>query len=272
MPPAKSKKTTPARELLIRTASVLVLLPIVVFAVMKGGIYYKGLLVVVTLLMGYEYARLTQLDNKTKAVFIAGLVATVWWLLAAVPAEGFIDGMIMAIIAAATAVGIGVILKKHRMCWAGFGIVYVAIPMFGLAYLGRLDDGVSWILWMLALVWASDIGAYVFGRTIGGPKLLPKISPNKTWAGLFGGALLAAAAAGMAAGYLELGEPFYLALAGTLLALWGQAGDLVESFIKRSFSAKDSGYLIPGHGGLLDRIDGLLFVAPALALALEFMN
>ncbi len=272
MPPEKSKTITPTRELFIRTASALVLLPIIVLAVMMGGIYYKGLLVVVTVLMGYEYARLTQLDNKTKAVFIAGLVATIWWLLAAVPAEGFIDGMIMAIIGAATAIGIGVILKKHRMCWAGFGIVYVAIPMFSLAYLGRLDDGVSWILWMLALVWAADIGAYVFGRSIGGPRLLPKVSPNKTWAGLLGGALLGAAAAGLAAGYLDLGEPFYLALAGALLALWGAAGDLVESFIKRSFSAKDSGSLIPGHGGLLDRIDGLLFVAPALALALEFMN
>ena len=84
--------------------------------------------------------------------------------------------------------------------------------------------------------------------------------------------MLGAAAAGIIAGYFGLGEPFYLALAGGLLAFWGQAGDLAESFIKRSFKAKDSGYLIPGHGGLLDRIDGLLFAAPALALALEFMR
>ena len=186
-------------------------------------------------------------------------------------AKGFIDGIMVMAIVGATIIGVGIILKKAPMCWAGFGVAYISIPMFSLALIGLHPLVSSWLLWMLALVWANDTGAYFFGKAIGGPKLVPAISPKKTWAGLVGGVVTAAGAGGVAAYYLELEDPFYLALGAGLLALWAQIGDMTESFIKRKFGAKDSGYLIPGHGGVLDRVDALLFVAPALALALELM-
>jgi phosphatidate cytidylyltransferase len=123
------------------------------------------------------------------------------------------------------------------------------------------------ILWVLVCIWATDIGAYFVGRTAGGAKLAPRISPGKTWSGLIGGmawAAVASAATGYAFG---LGETLHLAIAGAALAVIGQAGDLLESAAKRRAGVKDSGRLIPGHGGLLDRIDGLMAVLVAVAAA-----
>jgi phosphatidate cytidylyltransferase len=123
------------------------------------------------------------------------------------------------------------------------------------------------IVWVLACIWATDIGAYFVGRAAGGAKLAPAISPGKTWSGLVGGiawAAVASAAVGYAFG---LGETVSLAIIGALLAIVGQGGDLIESAAKRRAGMKDSGRLIPGHGGLLDRIDGLIAVLVAVAAA-----
>ena len=123
------------------------------------------------------------------------------------------------------------------------------------------------IIWLLVCIFATDIGAYFVGRTAGGAKLAPRISPGKTWSGLIGGmawAAVASAATGYAFG---LGETVHLAIAGAALAVVGQAGDLLESAAKRRAGVKDSGRLIPGHGGLLDRIDGLMAVLVAVGIA-----
>lgn len=123
------------------------------------------------------------------------------------------------------------------------------------------------IIWLLVCIFATDIGAYFVGRTAGGAKLAPRISPGKTWSGLIGGmawAAVASAATGYAFG---LGETVHLAIAGAVLAVVGQAGDLLESAAKRRAGVKDSGRLIPGHGGLLDRIDGLMAVLVAVGIA-----
>lgn len=146
--------------------------------------------------------------------------------------------------------------------------------IYGLASLAALlwlrhqpAHGRETILWVLACIWATDIGAYFVGRAAGGAKLAPHISPGKTWAGLIGGmawAAVASAAAGYAFG---LGETVPLAVIGAALAVVGQAGDLLESAAKRRAGVKDSGHLIPGHGGLLDRIDGLMAVLSAVGIA-----
>jgi len=121
------------------------------------------------------------------------------------------------------------------------------------------------LLWLLFVVWATDIAAYFVGRGIGGPRLAPGISPGKTWAGLAGGMLGAAVVGGAVAA--ASGGPAGLAvMVALVLAVVAQAGDLFESFLKRRAGLKDSGTLIPGHGGVLDRLDGLLFAAPAYAL------
>jgi phosphatidate cytidylyltransferase len=125
-------------------------------------------------------------------------------------------------------------------------------------------DGLLWALWALALVWATDIGAYFAGRAIGGPKLWPAVSPNKTWAGLIGG--MAAASLFAAVLHTAAGLPLRLTVATPALAVLAQGGDLYESWLKRRAGAKDSGALLPGHGGVMDRLDGVVPVAPVAAL------
>lgn len=123
------------------------------------------------------------------------------------------------------------------------------------------------VIWVLACIWATDIGAYFVGRAAGGAKLAPAISPGKTWSGLVGG-MAWAAVASAAVGYgFGLGETISLAVTGAVLAIVGQAGDLLESAAKRRAGVKDSGRLIPGHGGLLDRVDGLIAVLVAVGAA-----
>ena len=151
--------------------------------------------------------------------------------------------------------------------WAVLGVTYVVIPCLCLVWLREYSTGGrEALLWLLMLVWATDIAAYAAGRTIGGPRLARRISPGKTWAGLIGGVAAAGLASALLASPLGYGSPAGLAMLALALAVVAQAGDLVESWVKRRFGAKDSGSLIPGHGGVLDRLDGVLAAAPVLAL------
>lgn len=174
-----------------------------------------------------------------------------------------------------TAAALIMLVEWKRMVWPGGGVVllvagalYIILPMAGLVWL-RADAewGRATVFWLFALVWSADTGAYAFGRIIGGPKLAPAISPNKTWAGLVG-AVLCAAAAGAVAAYLIQAATgiYFLVLFSAFLGAVDQAGDLLESAFKRRFGVKDTGTLIPGHGGLLDRADGLLAVVGVTAL------
>ncbi|MFL9842118.1 phosphatidate cytidylyltransferase [Sphingomonas sp. ST-64] len=143
----------------------------------------------------------------------------------------------------------------------GAGAVYVGLPVLALVFLR--EQGLLVAFWAMALVWACDIGAYFAGRAIGGPKLIPAVSPNKTWAGL-GGGVVAAGSFGLA--LTVWGLPLALAVSSPLLAVLAQAGDLYESWLKRRAGVKDSGNILPGHGGVLDRLDGLVPVAPVAAV------
>jgi phosphatidate cytidylyltransferase len=152
--------------------------------------------------------------------------------------------------------------------WGGAAVLWIALPCAAILWLDRGAGGRARIIYLFAVVWASDIGAYAFGRLIGGPKLAPTLSPNKTWAGAIGG-LGCAMIIGAFAASAYTGDPLALLLAiSAFVAIAAQAGDLIESFAKRCFNVKDSGGLIPGHGGLLDRLDSLLLASLAFALAL----
>jgi phosphatidate cytidylyltransferase len=139
------------------------------------------------------------------------------------------------------------------------GVLYLGPAFICLIALRAGPAGLRNLLYLAAIVWAGDIGAYLAGRLIGGPRLAPRISPGKTWSGAAGGTL-AAVLAGAAAGFEHPANAAALAL---VLSVIAQAGDLLESAVKRYFGAKDSGRIIPGHGGLLDRLDGVLTAAPA---------
>jgi phosphatidate cytidylyltransferase len=145
----------------------------------------------------------------------------------------------------------------------GVGAAYVGLPVLALLVLRESPDGLLLAFWAMALVWATDIGAFFAGRAIGGPKLMPAVSPNKTWAGLIGGVL----GAGLfALALTSWGLPWPLVFATPVLAVVAQGGDLYESWLKRRAGVKDSSNILPGHGGVLDRLDGLVPVAPIAAL------
>lgn len=162
-----------------------------------------------------------------------------------------------------------------RILWVVFGVLYVALALWGLWHVRAIPQyGLFVAAWLFFVVWATDVGAYIFGRSIGGPKIAPSISPSKTWAGLIGGMAFAVIVmivmhAGLkdefpwGGHWLSIVVPNFWAcvLAGAPLAILAQAGDFLESWMKRRAGVKDSGTLIPGHGGLFDRVDGLLPVA-----------
>jgi phosphatidate cytidylyltransferase len=151
--------------------------------------------------------------------------------------------------------------------WTAFGALWVALPCICLLWLAHAEpNSRATLLWILAVVWATDIGAYLVGRTLGGPRLAPLWSPRKTWAGLAGGVLCAGLVGWATTGWLGISPALPLVLLSAGLAIVGQVGDLAESLAKRRFGVKDSSSLIPGHGGLLDRLDGLLAVLPVVAL------
>jgi phosphatidate cytidylyltransferase len=159
------------------------------------------------------------------------------------------------------------VLSGEPRRWAAAGFLYAAIAQMASVVV-RLDrqEGLAALILVLLVVWATDIGGYFAGRAIGGPKLWPRVSPKKTWAGALGGfaASLAVSAGFVAFGF---GKVWPMLLLAAVLSIASQLGDLFESAVKRRFGVKDSSHIIPGHGGLLDRLDG--FVA-AIALAAIF--
>jgi phosphatidate cytidylyltransferase len=173
---------------------------------------------------------------------------------------------LVAIAAGAIASGILAATRGAPVAWHAFGTIYLGVPALALILLRELDPHQGVLLGaVLVAVWAADTGALVAGKLIGGPKLAPKLSPNKTWAGFVGGVIAAGIAEAAYAG--AVGGPLVnAALFGFFLALIGHCGDLFESWVKRRFQVKVTGGLIPGHGGMLDRIDSLLFAAPVAAL------
>jgi phosphatidate cytidylyltransferase len=156
--------------------------------------------------------------------------------------------------------------------WKLAGIAYVATPCASLIWLrnwqvdGHPGAGMGFVLYILLVIWSTDIGAYFAGRRIGGPKLAPAISPGKTWAGLGGGIVCAAIVGAICSGFTSYPPSIIAAMdLGIVMAILAQTGDLFESWLKRRVGVKDSSALIPGHGGLLDRVDGMIFTVPVFA-------
>ena len=152
----------------------------------------------------------------------------------------------------------GELTKRSRLLWLLAGSIYILVS--GACYLFLHEDNVNTIYFILLIVWISDTAAFIFGNWLGGAKLAPRISPKKTWSGFFGAIISSGLIAGLCTSLFPDKTLIYITLAGMSLGCIAQLGDLLESFAKRVFSVKDSSNLIPGHGGILDRIDGLLAV------------
>lgn len=160
--------------------------------------------------------------------------------------------------------------KLHKK-WLHGGIAYVGLFASSLIYLRNLEDGRGVVMLILLIVWATDIAAYFTGRMVKGPKICPKISPSKTWSGLAGGMVAAAFVGAFASVFTHSLGMFFMIILCAFLAVVSQAGDFFESWVKRQFDVKDSGNIIPGHGGLMDRVDGLTTVVPIFAV-ISFLN
>jgi len=251
----------PTSGLTKRVLSALVLAPIALAFVWAGGWAFAALLAIAGVLMAAEWEALTggRVRDANGLVQIAGAIVAI-----GATAEWGVE-------AGLAAVGIGVVaqlvLGRNRGPWPALGAAYIGLPMIALIELREgSEDGLIAVLWLFAVVWAMDIFAYVAGKSIGGPKLAPTISPGKTWAGLIGGAFGSTVAGAVIAPYVGW-SALGLALASGALGAFSQVGDLFESAVKRRFGVKDSGNLIPGHGGILDRVDGLVFAAVAVGIA-----
>lgn len=155
---------------------------------------------------------------------------------------------------------------KKKKIWMITGVFYVMMFSLPLLFIRDLEAGFGIIIWILLLIWATDITAYFSGKTIGGPKILPKVSPKKTWAGLIGGMIGAGFITMLAAAIATEQNLFYMFAFGSILAIIAQIGDFFESWVKRKFGVKDSGNIIPGHGGIMDRMDGFVTVGPVIAI------
>lgn len=156
----------------------------------------------------------------------------------------------------------------HKLKWLVLGSIYIALPITAMIMLRSHENGLMLVMFLLMVIWSTDIAAYFFGILIGGPKLMPVISPKKTWSGSVMGLICATIIASIFALFTELNADYLMKL-GALISLLGQAGDLLESGLKRHFNIKDSSNLLPGHGGFLDRMDSIVTTAPVLFLIIS---
>jgi phosphatidate cytidylyltransferase len=151
----------------------------------------------------------------------------------------------------------------NKKKWRLIGFFYITIPLYCVIEIRTIDNEI--LFWMFTIIWATDIFAFFAGKSLGGPKIAPKISPNKTWSGLIGG-IVASIGIGLISAMIFPGSFNFFLLISVLISLVEQLSDLTESKFKRIFGVKDSGDIIPGHGGVLDRLDGMIFVAPLVYL------
>jgi phosphatidate cytidylyltransferase len=249
-----------SRNLLMRALAAAVLAPIAIAIAYTGGWLWALLVTLATVGLYLEWLLIVGLAREWRATApgVAALAVAGMCLMA-----GRLDIALVVL-------GIGLVavaaLSPERRNWSAAGFLYAAAAEIA-SVMVRLhpDHGFAALFFVLLVVWAADIGGYFAGRAIGGPKLWERVSPKKTWAGAIGGLFLSLAVAGGFAAF-GAGKTVPLLALGAILSVISQLGDLFESAVKRRFGVKDSSHVIPGHGGLLDRLDG--FVAAVVAAAI----
>ncbi len=257
-----------------RFISGLFLIPLTVALILAGSLWTTGMMILIALGLSYEWMKLANFEKTKKALFFYGIILgsigayTLWGIR--------MSGALL--LSTSTFFYYCVSrFQKHQTeklaPWFFWGMLYVGIPSLSFLWVrDHSEHGGLILIWALCVIWASDIGAYYIGTWVGGPKLAPHISPKKTWSGFFGGLFLAVLV-GISGG-LWIGLENLSVLVGMTIgiSILGVLGDLLESALKRFWGVKDSGSLIPGHGGLLDRLDSILIVLPALAVSIAFLG
>jgi phosphatidate cytidylyltransferase len=249
-----------SHNLLMRVAAALVLAPLAIGAAYAGGWFWAALVTVAAIGLYLEWLTVVS-GSRESSVALTGGVALA--IAGSCLALRKIDASLLVMAPGLAAVAW---LSPRQRLWTAAGFIYAAMALTA-SLLVRLDqqEGLAALVLVLLVVWATDIGGYFAGRSLGGPKLWPRVSPNKTWAGATGGLLASLIVAGGFAAF-GLGKTGPLLVLGCCLSIASQFGDLFESAVKRRFGVKDSSHIIPGHGGLMDRLDG--FVAAIVVAAI----
>jgi len=252
-------------NLQLRVISAVVLAVLVLGLTWLGGWPFRGLAAAIGALVFFEWSTVAGISRDRRFLALLWIMAAgvLLALLAGVAATNL---LLLAVAAAVLAAVAGQALGQGLS--GATGLAYAVFPAIALAFLRGGDlSGLYAILYLFAVVWATDIFAYFVGRAVGGPKLAPSISPGKTWSGAVGGTVAAVVAGLAVAAVAGQAGVALLGFVALILSVVSQAGDLFESAFKRRHGAKDSGNLIPGHGGVMDRVDGLVAAAVALYLA-----
>lgn len=253
-------------NLALRVVSSLVLAPLAIGTAYLGGIAFLAFWSIAALIVLWEWDTLVCAHDRNPVLIIGAVALIGAGLLLAFDRPGTAVTLV-----ALAMLGVATLASKVRRFWCAAGLIYAAALQIASVLL-RNDPGWGFaaVMFLFAIVWATDIGAYFAGRALGGPKLMPRVSPGKTWSGAVGGTA-AGIIAGVATAHLAgAGNLVVIGIIAFVLSAVAQAGDLLESAVKRQFHAKDASTWLPGHGGLMDRLDGFLtavVVAAAIGLA-----
>jgi phosphatidate cytidylyltransferase len=249
-------------ELALRVGSALVLVPLAIGTAYLGGWLFALFWGAAAMGVLWEWTALVARNDQRSVPLTGGASLALAVVLVAA-------GHLLAavVVLAMGAIGAASLALAERRTWVAGGIPYAgALALAPIVLRADDADGFLAVIFLFAIVWTTDISAYFAGRALGGPKLMPQVSPNKTWAGAVGGLIASVVVTLALAKMAGLTALFALAMLAVVLSVFAQGGDLFESFLKRRFHAKDSSHLIPGHCGLMDRLDG--FVSASVAAAL----
>ena len=259
--PSAGRMQFQTRELAIRGVSAVVLAAITLLITWSGPVPFAGLAICIAGILLWEWGRITGRSDLIGGAglgamaIVAAVIAIVagWnWTALSVLAAGIIATLLTS--------------RSGNARLEAVGVAYAGMPVVALTWMRASPSGWEVVLLLFLIVWSTDTGAYVSGRAIGGPKLLPRVSPNKTWAGLLGGVACAALVASLFARSVGSPVPGRVIVIALALGVLSQLGDLAESGLKRAYGVKDASGLIPGHGGFMDRVDGLIFAAVGAAI------
>jgi phosphatidate cytidylyltransferase len=249
-------------ELALRVCSALVLIPLAIGTAYVGGWPFAAFWGLAAIGVLWEWMSLVAAADRRSVLMSGG--ASIALALALVVTGHHLAAMIVL---AMGTLGAAALAPAERRTWVATGIPYAgALGVAPIVLRSDSEYGFLAMILLFVVVWTTDIVAYFVGRAVGGPKLMPQVSPKKTWSGAVGGTVAAVVAAIVVAHVAALNGLFAIAMLAVVLSVFAQGGDLLESFLKRRFGAKDSSHLIPGHGGLMDRLDGFVTASVVAAL------
>jgi phosphatidate cytidylyltransferase len=249
-------------ELVLRICSASVLVPLAIGTAYVGGWPFALFWGLAAMGVLWEWTSLVARSDQ-RSVLATGAASLA--LAVALAVTGYL--LAAVIVLAMGALGAAALALAERRMWVAGGIPYAgALAVAPIVLRSDNENGFLAVIFLFAIVWTTDIAAYFVGRTVGGPKLMPQVSPKKTWAGALAGVVAAVVVALAIVKVAAQTDLFSIAMLAVALSVFAQGGDLFESFLKRRFGAKDSSHLIPGHGGLMDRLDGFVTASVVAAL------